>query len=651
MRSSKEIAFRLKQECANFLLMVRPPVLPSGKYAIAPVLPDVDDVVERLRGTDFARSLKQIADSILADRIPLLGLGEVNVGVNIDWSRDYIHNRTSGIEYFRKIPYLDFEAAGDHKIVWELNRHQHLVVLAQCFRLTQERVYFDKLKSQLRHWMISNPFQRGINWASALEVGFRALSWLWIYHLAGDSMEDEFRREFLTVLYRHGLHLEYNLSHFFSPNTHLLGEAVALHAIGRLLPGFPRAEKWRKQGATVVDGELRRQILADGGHFEKSTYYHVYAADMILFHALLAGRPPTYGMALSRIATYLAAVLGPARQLPFIGDDDGGRMFHPFGRRDRFGRATLASCAVYLNREDLPYDEYDLNEQAVWWIGPAAIARPSQWGAPLQSQIFRDTGIAALAAGDVHMLFDFGGYGPGSSAHSHADTLSVTLTKGEEEILIDPATYTYISDITVRNWFRGTSAHNTVRVDRIEQGGLSKQPFKWTSKPEAELLAWQSGPKRDYIDAQCRYGGIVHRRRLFWLKPAWIAILDEVTGPPGHHHIEQFWHTSAPVRDGGNFSHIGSCALLTSEPSGVTCEFHGGNARRSRAFGQFEDAPVIIVRLQRHLPVLAATVFDLSGDGGQLSIEGMCVSVIRDGHTVFRADFAEVPGMPLHSSV
>jgi hypothetical protein len=31
-----------------------------------------------------------------------------------------------------KIPFLDFAAVGDHKVIWELNRHQHLVTLAKA---------------------------------------------------------------------------------------------------------------------------------------------------------------------------------------------------------------------------------------------------------------------------------------------------------------------------------------------------------------------------------------------------------------------------------------------------------------------------------------------------------------------------------------
>ncbi len=167
----------------------------------------------------------------------------MDYGPSIAWRRDPQRGIETPQKYFRLIPYLDLAAAGDHKLIWEVNRHQHLVLLAQACVVTGRNEYFDAVVRQLEHWWAENQFQRGINWTSALEVGFRALSWIWIWHLLGAKMPAAFRQRFLAELYRHGLHLEYNLSIYFSPNTHLLGEAVALHAIGRLFPDFPRADR------------------------------------------------------------------------------------------------------------------------------------------------------------------------------------------------------------------------------------------------------------------------------------------------------------------------------------------------------------------------------------------------------------------------
>src|SRR5262249_44837227 len=131
-------------------------------------------------------------------------------------------------------------------------------------------------------------FARGINWASALEVAFRALSWSWSYHFAGANFREAFRRQFLSALYQHGCYLEHNFSVYFSPNTHLLGEALVLHALGTFFPQWPRASQWRQQGGRTMGQEMERQVRDDGSHIEQSTYYHVYALDMFLTHAWLA---------------------------------------------------------------------------------------------------------------------------------------------------------------------------------------------------------------------------------------------------------------------------------------------------------------------------------------------------------------------------
>ena len=99
-------------------------------------------------------------------------------------------------------------------------------------------------------------------------------------------MPGALRSRFLESLYQHGCHLENNLSFYFSPNTHLLGEAVALHALGHFFPSFPRAHGWRELGNQTCLSNCIARIRPDGSHFEQSTYYHVYALDMFLFHAI-----------------------------------------------------------------------------------------------------------------------------------------------------------------------------------------------------------------------------------------------------------------------------------------------------------------------------------------------------------------------------
>jgi len=540
VRSAAEIQFRLRQEIANLLLRFSPPKLIQPPHP--PVLPNPAPAIEHLRTNLFAAEIVRLADQIVAHRFPIFG-EVIETGREVRWRRDYAHGVETGTPYFRRVPYLDFERVGDHKYIWELNRHQHLVILAQAYAFTCSPAYLEEIETQITSWLDANPYLCGINWASALEVAFRALSWVWVDHLAGAKFPTVFRQGWLTALYRHGCYLEQNLSVYFSPNTHLLGEAVVLHTLGTVYPDFPRAARWRRLGHELVEEQMRRQVRSDGAHFEQSAYYHVYALDFFLWHALLAETSPEYQDRLRRMAAYLDALLGRAGHLPLIGDDDGGRLFHPFGERDAFGRATLATCGAHLATPEWIRSETDLAEQAAWWLGASGVrpAGPRTRSPEVASQWFSDSGTAVMAAGDVHIVIKTGGFGPSTAGHSHSDVLSFVCRRGHEEFLIDPGTYTYLDNAGWRNRFRGSAAHNTIKIDNVDQATPSA-PFRWQGRPVVTIRQWRSTDTRDWLDAECAYAGFVHRRRFLFLKPDALLVLDTVAGPPGDHLLEQFWH-------------------------------------------------------------------------------------------------------------
>ena len=593
MRSPREISFRLQQELRNIQLALLPPGCKGNEQSPLPQFPDPRKIAQSLAGTRFATELLCTAGQITAHEFPLLGY-VLETGPHIDWRRDYLNNIVTEPKYFRLVPYLDTAKAGDHKNIWELNRHQHLVLLVQAFLLNGNQRYLDTLFAQIESWWEQNPFQKGINWTSALEVAFRAFSWIWIFHFVGDRMTPQFRARFLRSLCQHGHHLANNLSFYFSPNTHLLGEAVVLHALGVLFPSFPRAKQWEKLGGNTVRNQMTRQVRADGSYFEQSTYYHVYALDMFLFHALLSQPSAEYRASLVRMADFLQALLGPERRLPFLGDDDGGRWFHPYGPRDEFGRATLAACSVYLG-QDWTYETEDLYPQAAWFLGrTTGSAKRTQ-----ESRLFPDSGLAALLTERSQVLFDAGPFGPGRAGHSHADTLSLVVSHGDEQILIDSATYTYVGDPAQRDAFRGTAAHNTIRIDRRDQA-TSVGPFWWGNPPAAKVLSWESTAQEDTVTGQVENDGFVHRRTVRFVKPNLLLVLDVITGPPGAHELEQFWHLGFPEAKN---------RIFFSQPAEEQKAWH------SFVFGERHEGQCLVAKRTAALPVRFATAIVLDGSG------------------------------------
>jgi hypothetical protein len=575
-------------------------------------LPDPAKFVNRLQGTTYSRELIAIAEDVLRRNFQLLGYS-IQTESEIRWRRDYVHGRESGLEYFRRIPYLDFRRVGDHKVIWELNRHQHLVVLAQAFSLSGQTKFLDDLWTQLGSWIAANPLCRGINWTSALEVAFRSLSWLWIDHLAGSRMPERLRSAWLRALHGHGRYLENNLSVYFSPNTHLQGEAVALHALGVSFGDDPRAVRWRSRGAEILEEIIQTHVRPDGVHFEQSSYYHVYATDLFLFHAALRYPPEPYLERLRKMAGYLWAI-SSSGELPLLGDDDGGRLFYPYGSRRDFSRATLASCAVFL--KDTPWhgEHADLEEQSFWLFGPREPAHSASLSA---SALFSSSGIAILAQNDIQMVVDNQAFGFGGAGHSHAHALHFTLRRGNTDVLIDPGTYTYVTDPILRDRYRSTAAHNTVRVDRRDQADAAG-PFRWNNLARTEVVNWSADPWR--LHAVCNYRRIRHHRQIHWEKGV-LFVLDRFEGQ-GVHLLEQFWHPGGPVRlVNPRLLELPAGAFL-SFAEGVTLHLEEGGdyGWYSDAPGRQTSRPLIRIELQTAFPAMLATAVQFSDDPSPLRI-------------------------------
>src|SRR5207249_6070945 len=64
----------------------------------------------------------------------------------------------------------------------------------------------------------------------------------------------------LKFLYLHGRHVETYLSTYYSPNTHLTGEALGLVYLGTLFPELRDAARWRRIGWAILVEQLNKQV-------------------------------------------------------------------------------------------------------------------------------------------------------------------------------------------------------------------------------------------------------------------------------------------------------------------------------------------------------------------------------------------------------
>lgn len=585
-RSKEEILFRLKQEAANLQMWLRPPVLRAAPEIRNLNWPDAGPVAAQWAGSSLADSIVSVAEQVSRGEYPLLGV-TLRPGRELRWRRDYFLNRESELAYFRRVPYLDRERAGDHKIVWEWNRHAHWVILAQAWRLTGKAAFVECIERELQSWAAQNPFPLGMNWTSALEVAFRAFNWLWVLHIAGDGLSQECRMAMWANLYQHGHYLNWNLSVYFSPNTHLLGEAVVLAELGRAFGGR-QGSLWHSKGSVMVAESMRKQVLGDGAYFEASTAYHVYAFDLFLWHALQNKTSEEYRASLLRMGDYLYALLGAGGRMPRMGDDDGGRFFHPYGDRERFGLESLATAAAAgLGREKWKGGS---GEMSAWWLGAKQEDQPKQAWRAGQSEVFEKSGLVSIQAGENSIYFDAGGFGAFQAGHSHADSLSVLWMHQDRAVLEDPGTYTYVAEPEWRERFRAAAMHNTVTVEGKEQARPAG-PFAWKGRPQVRLLGWRFEPGMDEAEAEVIYEGVKHVRKIRYSRAEeQLEVWDRIEGE-GILKAELRWHL-------GDWTQGRDWDGLEVDGKKESAIEGGAWGWRSAAPGYKEPAPVVCISKQ-----------------------------------------------------
>jgi uncharacterized heparinase superfamily protein len=312
---------------------------------------------------------------------------------------------------------------------------------------------------------------------------------------------------------------------------HLLKNIKALLFAGALLES-PAAARWWTIGEDLLAAQLPEQILADGGHYERSPMYHAQVLEDLAEIQLLCGAT---GRSLScadllsskvqAMAQFLAGVLHPDGEIPFFNDSALGGARAP---------AALLALAGSL-------------------AGPDARA-------DLPVTVFRDSGYAVIRNRESRsaLIFDCGPLGPDyQPGHGHCDLASYELSLGGQRVVVNPGASTYEAG-RVRTYERSTAAHNTVRIDGEEQAEIWAS-FRVGRRPQAGRIRsgadggflWVSAAHHAY-----RHLGVVHARTVLWRAPDTWIVVDRLEGS-GTHQAECFvhFHPRVQVEPGGESGH------------------------------------------------------------------------------------------------
>lgn len=594
----------------------------------------------------MAEEIRDSARACCAGHFDLLGYEKLFYGRPVDWHYDPVSGRRSPRVHWSLIDPLDAAAVGDSKVIWELNRHQWLVRLGQAYRLDGDERHARFFAATLRDWMQHNPPGIGINWASSLELALRLIAWSWALVLFRDAaaLTPELRDTIHAWVGAQAAHVDSYLSHSFSPNTHLTGEALGLYYVGTLFPELDAGGRWRRHGREILLRELTEQVHEDGVYFEQSTCYQRYTVEIYLHFILLArindeALPPFVTERVQGLVDWLLAVQHPDGSMPRIGDEDGGWLLPLALRKGNDARGVFALAAAVFRRADYAWAARGESAEVFWLMGRNGVRAleglaPRPPRGPLSRQFPRGgyTVMRSSWRRDAHQLiFDAGPLGcPHSAGHGHADLLSIQCAAFGRPVLVDAGTYCYTPEPSWRSYLRGTFAHNTVIVD----GAGQSEPvaaFRWKDRPAARMAVWNSAPAVDYADAchdaYARLPGAVrHRRRVLFVKPDYWVVVDDFTG--GGIHEFQLRYQFAPLSDWRRLGEW-SLGLLADGPGlmvrafapvALTAKVYSGSLDPvagwiSEAYGALRAAPLLNYRAISELPLrIVSLLVPVKGD-------------------------------------
>ncbi len=415
------------------------------------------------------------------------------------------------LRHWTKIKYRNIHAHGDPKYTWELNRHQFIRHWFFRSNSIDAPVAFSLLITQ---WVEKNPYGFGINWTSSLEVALRLISWQSALQVIVRNQLDSHVLNLLRLsVLEHSRHISNFPSLYSSANNHRVGELVGQLAAAAMFPEVPVLAATAAQAWNKLQQAVRQQVSADGVCLEQATYYHAY----VLLYMKRA----------IRYAEMLALPV-PA-ELP-------GRI----NSMQKFLDATTDHFGSWFEIGDR--DDGDLNALAEWTEKLKPVSAP----APNGFHPFPLGGYGIWKSENYHILFRAGTFGnPSIAAHAHADQLSVLLKFRNRDMLIDSGTYCYHTEPVWRKYFKGTAAHNTVRVDGHDQA-VYAGPFLWRNAPDARLEYLDTQAAAGTLAVNYPKGTVTHTRNLNITlhQPEFLTVEDSLSAQDINqcHNYELTWN-------------------------------------------------------------------------------------------------------------
>jgi len=349
--------------------------------------------------------------------------------------------------------------------LWQFQLHYFDWARAWLERALDEQVWpqpASLLEPLIDHWIVANAPAHGDGWHS-YTTSLRSRNWIWLFrccpHLATP--------ERVASLWRQLCWLQSHPEHCHGGN-HWLENLIAL-AIGGLQFDGASAQALQRRALARLQQELPRQLLADGGHEERSAAYHLLLLDRLVELAcVLQAQQGTCPLWL------LEAIAAMAAWAQAIRLDDGSAPRWNDSAADAAPQLdqVVAFAQACLQGQVLAAGGLRrlLTQLAAGAAAPLPLAPDPLAPAPLTD--LPATGWTLLRPGGGWELgFKCGQpCPPHLPAHAHSDQLSLDLFCQGQPVLVETGTSVYGNGAD-RAYERSGAAHNVLQLGPVPSQG------------------------------------------------------------------------------------------------------------------------------------------------------------------------------------
>lgn len=415
---------------------------------------------------------------------------------------------------------------GDIRFTWEFNRQQFLPALAFKYRKLKKDKYLELLKLHFNTWVDENPFLKGVNWLSPMEISLRSYQWLIVYYLLKDSNEDEFRIKILKSVINSNKYVVENLSRFSSANNHLIIEAFILSVVGNSVKKvYPN--KWFDLGYNILSEEILKQNYMDGINKEHTLHYQAFVVDAFLQYNFMLrkiNKKPISEDLIKKSVEFIGAL--KANKLNFeFGDSDDAKIIKFDFKEKNYYEYILQLASIYYNEEFI--NVKSIFPEVQFFSSVYSFPRLNKYKY-FDYKFYNKSGYFVINDDENNLLLDLADLGFGSiAAHGHSDALSFIYYNRNNPIFVDSGTYIYNISNDKRDYFRSTEVHNTLSYNGINQSEI-KGPFLWGKKAKVNIEEFKD--ESDKISIKANHNGykpFIHRREFEYIKNNGIIILRD----------------------------------------------------------------------------------------------------------------------------